>query len=54
MVTIAPISGSAQQNNFTEKAVALVHDELNILEGVKIVEVFTPADEISHSRFWYG
>ena len=39
MITIATISGSAQQNNNTERALALVHDELRKIEDVDFIEV---------------
>jgi len=38
-IRIATISGSAQQNNNTEKALALIHDELNKIEVVDFIEV---------------
>jgi NAD(P)H-dependent FMN reductase len=39
MIQIATISGSAQLNNNTEKALALVHDELNKIEDVNTIQV---------------
>ncbi len=39
MIKIATISGSAQKNNNTEKALALVHDELRQTGLVEILEI---------------
>ena len=39
MIKIATMSGSIQQNNNTDKALALVLDELNIMQDVEVVEI---------------
>ena len=38
-IRIATISGSAQRDNNTEKALALVHDELERMSGVDIIQI---------------
>lgn len=39
MVKIATLSGSAQQNNNTEKALALIHAELETIAEVEVIEI---------------
>ena len=38
-IRIASISGSAQRNNNTEKALAFVHDELERMSGVEVIQI---------------
>jgi chromate reductase, NAD(P)H dehydrogenase (quinone) len=39
MIKIATVSGSAQKNNNTENALALVHDELSKMAEVEVIDI---------------
>jgi chromate reductase, NAD(P)H dehydrogenase (quinone) len=39
MIKIATINGSSQPDSYTEKALALVHDELNHYKNVKLIRI---------------
>lgn len=46
-IRIATISGSAQKGNNTEKALAFVHDELERISGIEIIQILSRTFKLS-------